>query len=80
MLHPVHRDKQLHHFWDGHRRLLRSGDRHVRPVLARLAGDGETSKRPVQSASRQEKRQPPIEFQVPCLALSKLNKRENINH
>ena len=64
VLHSVHRDQRLHHLRHHHRRLLRSGDGHVRPLLARLARNGKAPKRSAQSAGRQEERQPPLQFQV----------------
>jgi len=64
MLHPVHRDEPLHHIRYGHRRVLRSRDGHVYPVLAHMARDGEAAEGPSEFAGRQEGQQQEVQLQV----------------
>ena len=64
VLHPIHRDEPLHHIRYGHRRVLRSRDGHVYPVLAYMERDGEEAKGPSKFAGRQEGQQQAIQLQV----------------
>ena len=54
VLHPVHRDEPLHHVRYSHRRVLRSRDGHVYPVLAHMERDREAAEGPSEFAGRQE--------------------------
>jgi len=64
VLYPVHRDEPLHHIRYGHRRVLRSRDGHVYPVLAHMERDGEAAKGPSEFAGRQEGQQQAVQLQV----------------
>lgn len=62
LLHPVHRDEPLHHLRHRHRRLLRSGDGHVLPLLQDMEGDHEEAEGPSQPPGRQERQQQEVQF------------------
>jgi hypothetical protein len=71
VLHPVHRDQSLHNVRHGHRRLLRPRHRHDLPLLAHLAGDGETAEGPAEPPGRQAGRQQAEQLEVRLMRLAR---------
>ena len=70
VLHPVHRDKPLHHVRHGDSGLLRASDGYVYTILEDLERNGEATERSTQPAGRQEGQQQTFQFQLVSSFLS----------
>jgi len=80
VLHPIHRDKSLHHLRHGHRRVLCSCHDNDVPLLADLAGDEETSEGPAEFAGWQTRREQAQQLEVVTNAFNCFSLRTCCQH